>query len=138
MISKQSIHRILIKWSVEEEVIISMMLSKGGSLNRIGNGEKSGGKMAMGRTEEPLFESLLEAMPEDWLKNTGRYTLPDPKGKMAQLTLVLETEDEQETGFEFTYGIQSGGPPEDFVEYVEYAIELTDEWYENMTRKGKK
>lgn len=137
MIEKESINRILIKWTVEEETIISMMLSRNGSLNRIGSGEKSGGKMAMGNTDAPLFASLLEALPVDWLKNTGRYTLPNPKGKMANLALILET-DKEETGFEFIYGIQSDGPPEDMVEYVEYAIELTDEWYAEMTQKGKK
>lgn len=138
MINKQAIHRILIKWTVEEETIISLMLSQNGSINRIGSGESTGGKMAMGRTEEPIFQQLLEALPEDWLTNTGRYTLPDPKGKLAQLTIALESSHEEETGFEFTYGTQSDGPPEDMVEYVEYAIALTDEWYEEMTRKGRK
>ncbi len=137
MIEKQGIDRILVKWTIEEGILISLMLSRSGALNRIGTGDEKGGKMAMGNSEEAFFQTLLEAMPEEWLQNTGRYTLPSPKGKLATLTIALGGEN-LDTGFEFTYGSQSEGPPEDMVEFVEYAIELTDEWYQEAISKKKK
>ncbi|MEO0898323.1 MAG: hypothetical protein AAFY71_18060 [Bacteroidota bacterium] len=137
MINKEEIDRIYLQWLIEEENLITMMFSRSGSINRRGDGENLGGRPAMGRVEEPLFQQLLEALPLDWFQNTGRYTLPDPKGKMAKLTLAFEGE-KLDTGFEFMYGTQSDGPPEDMVEYIEFAMELSEEWYQSQGKKKKR
>jgi len=137
MIRKEKIDRIFFQWLIEEENLITMMFSRTGAINRRGDGENLGGKPAMGRTDETLFQHLIEALPMDWFQHTGRYTLPYPKGKTAKLTISFEGE-ELNAGFEFTYGTQSDGPPEDMIEYVELALELSEDWYQSQGKKKNK
>ncbi|MEL6629667.1 MAG: hypothetical protein AAFQ83_21570 [Bacteroidota bacterium] len=135
---KEKITQIFIKWEVDGESILSLMVSQTGAINRMGTMDgQTKGKFAMGTTDEPIFSALLQSVPGDWFSNEGRYALPDPKGKLAELTIGFSGND-VDTGIAFTYGTQSDGPPEDVIEYIEYALELTDPWYVNQTTKKKK
>ncbi|MEL6133599.1 MAG: hypothetical protein AAFR59_09580 [Bacteroidota bacterium] len=135
---KEKITQIFIKWEVDGDSILSLMVSQTGAINRMGAMDgQTKGKFAMGTTEEPIFTTLLQAVPGDWFSHEGRYTLPDPKGKRAVLSIAFSGV-EVDTGIAFTYGTQSDGPPEDIIEYIEYALELTDPWYETQTSKKKK
>ncbi len=134
------IDRIDIRWEVEQTPLLIMMLARSGALNRRGEGSEDPATflMAMGTTEDPIFLDLISQLPEEWLAHTGRYQLPDPQGKSVDLTITLTDGKGQETGFQFLYGSDSEGPPEDMIEFVELAMELTDPWYEEATRKQRK
>ena len=135
---KEKIMQIFIKWEVDGESILNLMVSKSGAINRMGSVDgQTKGKLAMGTTDAPLFENMLEGILQEWLEHAGRYTMPNPKGKAAELSIAFSG-DELDLGIAFTYGTQSDGPPEDIIEYVEYALEITDPWYEEQTQKKKR
>jgi len=128
---KTDIQRLLMKMSVGEDQVLSLMVSRSGTLNRMGDGDPGSPvrELVLGKTEEPLFEELLAAIPDEWMAHTGRYEMPDIAGARCELSVALEGETE-ETGFAFTFGTQSDGAPEEFVELVEMAMEMTDDWYQ--------
>ncbi|GAB4427056.1 MAG: hypothetical protein OHK0039_45250 [Bacteroidia bacterium] len=127
---RAKIDRIYFKLSVESKDIFSLMLARNGALNRLGSEDEEGSTaFFMGRTDEPLFDQLLASLSDDMLELTGRYEYPDLRGERCVLTITLEGQD-LETGFEFTYGSEAVGPPEEIVDWVDRAITLTDPWYE--------
>ncbi|MEM8901690.1 MAG: hypothetical protein AAGC85_26515 [Bacteroidota bacterium] len=137
-ISKDQIQQIHIQLSINEQDLLRIMLSTSGAINRMGDGslEDSSPAFFMGRTEEPFYEELMEAFSEDWLVNTGRYEFEDRTGDTAHFSITLSSEAE-ETGFAFTYGTTSQGPPEELVEWVSLAVELTQEWFEEQFARKK-
>ncbi|MEZ4774502.1 MAG: hypothetical protein R3D00_15060 [Bacteroidia bacterium] len=127
-----AIDSVFIKLEVNQQQLLYIRLSKSGAINRAGDGSpEDASSMFMGSSPEPFLESWLELLHADILEIAGRYTFPDPKGDVCILTLALEGP-ETDTGFEFTYGSLSEGPPEDIIELVEAAMAITDEWYENQ------
>ena len=105
-----------------------------------GSGEKEAAGFHMGHTEEPLFEQLVAEMEPEWEEMTGRYEMPEQKGEACELTISLEG-DELDTGFQFTFGSESAGPPEELLDWVEGAVAISQEWWEdqrNRKRKNKK
>jgi hypothetical protein len=128
---KADIQRLLMKMSVGEDQVLSLMVSRSGALNSMGDGNPGSEvrELVMGQTDEPLFDELLQAIPDEWMAHTGRYEMPEIKGARCELSVALEGETE-ETGFAFTFGTQSDGAPEEFVDLVEMAMEMTDEWYQ--------
>ena len=105
-------------------------------VNRRGNGNEADGAMVMGRPEEPIFEQLLAAIPPELFDGAGRYALPEPQGDPSELRLSF-TGPDLDTGFAFQYGSESMGPPDEFVELVELALELTEDWYQSK-RPGQR
>lgn len=134
--------RIFIKYAVNDEQLLYIMLSDRGTINRMGDGSPEEKKhVFMGRTETAVFSDLLDKIPADLMEMAGRYVFPDPKGDICTLTVGLEGEN-LDTGFEFTYGTESDGPPEEVVDIVEEAVALTEDWYQKQKaarrQKGKK
>lgn len=131
MISPEHIERVYIKWEIAEVPILMIMLSANGSVNRMGNGEEGNKNLQlyMGNTDEPLFVEFIRNVPDDMFDFAGRYTMPNPKGKLARLEIAFEG-DNIDTGFECLYGLDSEGPPEEMVTLVALALELTDPWVE--------
>lgn len=127
-----AIDSVFIKLEVNQQQLLYIKLSKSGAVNRAGDGSpEDASSMFMGNTSEPFLENWLKLLPAEMLENTGRYTFPDPQGDICLLTIALEGP-EMNTGFEFSYGSLSDGPPEDIIELVEGAMEITDEWYETQ------
>ena len=140
MINKKDIQQIYFRLSSEGRPYFSLMLSSTGSINRMGNGnsEEAFPQMAMGNIGPELFQELIDQIPEDWFSWAGRYTMPEQKGSREQLHIAFSSQ-QAETGFEFDYGSDSEGPPDELVSLTEYAISLTEEWYdEQLSRKNKK
>jgi len=138
MLTKAEIENIHISLVVNEEQVLALRVSKNGALNRMGDGSDDPKMrlMFMKRIEEPLFDRLMEVLSVDLLSMVGRYTFPDPKGDLTQLLITLEGDNEAETGFEFVYGSDSEGPPEEIIDFVEYAVELSDPYWEDfLSRK---
>jgi len=115
------------------------MMSRSGHVNRLGSGEYADKQrqVAMGKVGPHLFEQLLSGLDEAWLDWAGRYTFPDPKGAIYTLTIVFEG-DNWETGIAFTFGKESEGPPGDIWEFVDLAVDLTDEWYHSQKKPSNK
>ena len=135
--TKAEIENVHISLVVNEEQVLALRVSKNGALNRMGDGSDDPKMrlMFMKRIEEPLFDRLMEVLSVDLLSMVGRYTFPDPKGDLTQLLITLEGDNDIETGFEFVYGSDSEGPPEEIIDFVEYAVELSDPYWEDFLSK---
>lgn len=132
MLSKTEIEHVHFSLAVNDEQVLAIRFSQSGALNRMGDGsdDPEARIILMKRVKEPIFEQLLEALSDDLLALVGRYSFPDPKGDLTQLLITLEGKEDQETGFEFVYGAESDGPPEEIIDFVEYALELSDPYWE--------
>jgi hypothetical protein len=89
----------------------------------------------MGTTQKPLFKKLIQSIDKKVFELTGRYELPYEQGEHIHLTIHCKGDD-LDTGFEFSYGSESMGPPEEILAIVEKAVELTDAWYEEQLEKN--
>ncbi|MEM9984538.1 MAG: hypothetical protein AAF804_05520, partial [Bacteroidota bacterium] len=121
------------------ETLLHLVMTRGGMVNRIGNGEHPGGRMAMGRPEDPIFEDWLNAFRQvdAKLEHSGRYHLPEPKGEPSELSISLSGEDFDQ-GYAFYYGSESMGPPEEFLALTELALDLSEDWYQDQTSKQRR
>ena len=135
----EKIQQIEIKLLASEEALLHLVMTRGGMVNRIGDGEQPGGKMAMGRPEEPIFEEWLAAFQQvdAKLEHVGRYHLPEPKGESSELSISLSGEG-FEQGYAFYFGSESMGPPEEFLALTELALDLTEDWYQSQTTKQRR
>lgn len=130
------IDQIEIKLTVADEVYLQIVMMRNGMINRLGDGNEADGALAMGKPEEPIFDAYLQAIPTELFAEAGRYELPDQRGDSSELVISFSG-DGVDTGFAFRYGSESMGPPEEFVELVDLALELTEEWYQTR-RPGQK
>jgi hypothetical protein len=135
-ISVEQIDQIEIKLTVADEVYLQIVMMRNGMINRRGNGNEADGALVMGRPEDPIFEAYLQAIPAELLAEAGRYELPDQQGAPSELILSFSGEG-IDTGFAFRYGSESMGPPDEFVELTDLALELTEAWYQSK-RPGQK
>lgn len=134
-----NIQQIYIKLEAEEETVLSLMLSASGAINRMGDGsgDPEVGRFFMGNTREPLFRQLIQSIDPKVFELAGRYELPYEAGEHIQLTIHCKGE-KLDTGFDFSFGSESMGPPEEILAIVEKAVELTDEWYEQQLMKNQR
>ena len=125
------IDSIFIKWTGEKGALLIISCSRSKSLSRLGDASLvfPPSPIQMGKVEEPLFEHLSQIIAPEWFEFSGRYEFPNIRENRQTLTIQF-TGDTLDTGFEFTFGEGSEGPPEDIVEFVEIAIELTEPWYQ--------
>lgn len=131
-----SADKVFAKLEVKGETELMVMLAKSGAVNRMGGMDDDHNPFCIGTSEESLFEAFMAEVPSELDEMTGRYTFPDPKGDLCMLTLALSGEN-LDTGFEFTYGSESEGPPEEVIALIEVLLDLTDDWY-NEQRERKK
>jgi hypothetical protein len=136
---KSQIQKVYLKLEADGKSVLSIMLTAGGALNRQGDGsgDPDFDRFFMGSTTDGLFERFMAEVSEEMLEWSGRYELPDPKGERCVLTLAFEGKD-IDTGFEFKYGAESEGPPEEFLALFDLATELTDPWYENQLNRNRR
>lgn len=136
--SLQNADRIFIQWDIADKQVLRILLSRTGSVNRSGFGDvdKLSAPLCMGHLgDTTAYDTLLGLIPDSWIDMAGRYTLPNAQGTICTLSIGLEGET-IDTGFAFTYGMDSDGPPEEFVYLVDLAMELTEPWYtEQIARK---
>jgi len=135
-VSLDQIDQLEIKLTVANEVYLQIVMMRNGMVNRRGDGNEADGSLVMGRPEEPIFEAYLQAIPPELFAEVGRYELPDQQGDPSELVISFSGEG-VDTGFAFRYGSESMGPPEEFVELVDLALELTEEWYQTK-RPGQR
>lgn len=135
----EQIESVHIQLEVEGETVLSIKLSASGTLNRMGDGsgEKEQSGWFLGSTEEPLFAEWGSLLNDELMAMTGRYEYPDPIGEKTELTISLEGNGES-TGFGFIYGSDSVGPPEEIMELVNAAVDVTEDWWESQKFKRKR
>jgi hypothetical protein len=120
--------------SVAGEPYLVITLTRSGTINRMHLSEAGVPALSMGRTTENWFEQVIADFTPELLQEAGRYEIPITAGQPCELTVVLSN-DSEETGFAFTYGSESMGPPEEIVDIVEKAMDLTEEWFETQQRR---
>ena len=125
-----------------ENTILSILLAADGSIKRMGNGRFSDidtkKELHIGAGQEQLFRDFASIIPDEIFEYAGRYDLPEPQGLPCQLTLLLQGRDDSGIGYEFNYGSESQGPPEEIQELVTTAIKITDKWLEAQNIKTPK
>lgn len=125
-----------------ENTILSILLAVDGSIKRMGNGRFSDidakKELHIGAGQEQLFRDFVSHIPNDIFKYAGRYDLPEPQGLPCTLTLLFQGHDDSGVGYEFNYGSESQGPPEEIQELVTVAIETTNKWLEAQNIKTSK
>ncbi|MCB0844203.1 MAG: hypothetical protein KDE26_13195 [Bacteroidetes bacterium] len=137
-IQKNQIQKVFIKLESEGKQVLYLFFSEMGTINRMGDGSNEGiSRFFMGQTEDPVFQDFMEEFPAELLSLAGRYTFPNPQGEICFLEITLEGE-EINTGFAFTYGADSEGPPEEIFELVNLALDLSDPWYEDQLNQKKR
>lgn len=127
---------VAITLMVDEQQVLFVLLAVDGSINRAGSGTVDDDErdLFIGVTEDPLFETFISRIPEEIFEHAGRYEHPSPEGAPCQLTIIfrLKEQEDQATGFEFIYGAESEGPPQEIREMVVSALEITQPWYEQQ------
>jgi hypothetical protein len=109
-----------------------ILLATDGSINRLGNGgvNNQDKDLFMGITLEPLFEQLMSHLTDEMLEFMGGYDIPEKKGFPCSLSIGLMFTNGEENGFEFSYGSESHGPPQEISEFVIAALDITEPWYQ--------
>ena len=123
---------ISVSLEVGAEKTLFILLSEDGTINRMGIGEVSyldHKSLYMGRTNEQLFSKLRSRLTDDLLPHMGRYDVEEKRGQPCRLRIALQFSDGSGGGFEFNYGSESPGPPQELLDFVRAAIEVTDPWY---------
>ena len=139
----QDIDALFIKWESIQGNLLIISCSRSGSISRLGDESLSfpPSPICIGKTEEPLFNELMDAFQEEWLEYAGRYEFPNLTEEKQTLTVQFTGED-LDTGFEFIFDEHSEGPPEDILQFVELALAATAPWYQDQlaakTQKKRK
>ncbi len=128
---KEEIDAIVINQQIDGQPSLFVLLANDGTINRIGTGAADNKEKALfiGHTQGELFLRFMEQVDEAIFENAGVYKHPDPKGAACKLELAFRRP-EGPVGFEFHFGTESEGPPEEIAALVKHAIELTEPWYE--------
>lgn len=127
---KEEIDAVVINQEVDGQPSLFVLLANDGTINRIGTGAIDNSEKALfiGQTGDGLFERFMEKVDEAIFENSGAYKHPDPKGRACKLELAFRRPSGP-LGFEFHFGSESEGPPEEISALVIHAIELTEPWY---------
>lgn len=132
MTTVADIKAIFVSLEVGGEKTLFILLSDDGTINRMGNGQLSYGDRKhfyIGRTREPLFSKLRSHLTDDMLRYMGRYNLPEKLGEICCFKIGLQFADGRSSGFEINYGSESAGPPQELVDFLQAALEVTNPWY---------
>jgi len=130
MLDKEQVVTALISLKVEDKTSLFILLCADGTINRqgVGSATRFEGDLFIGRTQEPLFEEFMRSVENEMFQHAGLYDVPDKVGERCHLKILLESKEEM-SGWEFIYGAQSQGPPEEITHMVKEAVRLTDPWF---------
>jgi hypothetical protein len=136
---KEEFDAVVISLEVNEQPALFVLLAADRTVNRIGTGALDNVEKALfiGATADNLFEKFMQKVSEDMFEHAGCYAQPEPKGQPCKLTMAFRRPKDP-VGFEFSFGSESEGPPEELAELVKYAAELTEPWYEKQKQMAAK
>jgi hypothetical protein len=126
----------LITLLYSDEQILVVLLDKAGSINRLGDGtpSQSDKTLYIGVVREPIFDELIEVVPDTIFRYAGRMEARERRGIECVLTEAFFHKDGRVIPFEVLYGSESQGPPSELVTIVKRAIQLTDPWWYDQPR----
>ena len=130
---KDEFDAVVISLKVNEQPALFVLLAADRTVNRIGTGALDNVEKALfiGATADNLYEKFMAKVRDDMFEHAGCYDQPEPKGQPCKLTMAFRRPKDP-VGFEFSFGSESEGPPEELAELVKYATELTEPWYETQ------
>lgn len=133
MTIRHEIQRIQIVLQADERLLLHIVLSSDGTVQRLGSGRLDNKEFELvnGVADRAIFDELLKSLPESFLESEGSYNDPDLRGQRLGLSITLMVAG-REHSFQIVYGSESEGPPDDVVAFVVAAKELTESWYQRM------
>jgi hypothetical protein len=134
------IKAISVSLEVGSEKTLFILLSEDGTINRMGSGELSYAdrkNLYVGRTNEPLFAKLRNRLDDEILRYMGRYDVPEKLGQICRFRIGLQFADHTSNGFEINYGSESKGPPQELLDFLHAAVEVTDPWYHGFQQNSR-
>ena len=116
--------------------VLWILLARDGSINRQGDGTPTPADrhMFIGVVKEPLFDQLMEVVPDELFRHGGWLELENREGIDTTLGVMFQHDDGREIPFEVLFGSESGGVPPEIQAILGRALELTDPWW-NEQRK---
>lgn len=116
-----------------DRLILVVLLARDGSINRLGDATiKADDTWYIGKVQEPLFDRLLEVVPDDLFQYAGRLEIPDRRGTDCELTVLFQHKNGRGVPFQVLFGSESEDVPAELQEIVSRAIELTDAWWKEQ------
>ncbi len=108
-----------------------ILIASDGTINRLGTGtvNNKDNDLFIGISHEPLFNRLMAHIDDRMLMYLGAYEIPQKLGVSSKLSIGFCFANAKENGYVFSYGSKSQGPPQEIVEFVKAAVELTDPWF---------
>lgn len=137
MLRKTEVETLLFSLKAEHEQILFILLTKDGTINRLGSGANDTdlGDLFMGKVKEPIFEQVLEKVPEAVVAEPKTsYRIANGTGTQYELTMMFKGKG-KESGVSIRC-CESEGPPEAIRDALEYAIKATDPWYRDFKAKA--
>jgi hypothetical protein len=130
---KQDITGVTIRLNAAGKPVLLIHLGADGSITRMGTGavENEEGALFMGSTDTGIFQALLADVDDDMLTKAGTFTARHQKGDPCELSVIFSGPSEGAV-YEFQYGSESEGPPQELRDLVIRALELTEPWYEEQ------
>lgn len=127
---------ITISLDVEDKPSLFVLLTKDGTVNRLGTGAENNTEndLYIG-VNHGLFEKMIERIDPQIFELKGEYKSYEIKGKSCRLVVGFGFDDETQDGSIWIYGTQSAGPPPEIANFVVSAVELTEPWFEDQ-KKG--
>jgi hypothetical protein len=122
---------IMVTLEVDGEPSLFVLLTKNGTVNRMGTGndQSPDTNMFIGVTDPSVFNRVLKrSVPviDQWI---GRFDSPDIEGQSCKLVLGFKNLDGTELLSQWAYGSQSIGPPSVVSAIVLESLHATERWY---------
>ena len=130
---REKISEFIIRLEIGEDISLFLLMGNDGKINRMGTGEADHieKKLFVGTIHPINFANFIDAISEQTLQSPGSFRLDGRAGKPCVLLVMFKAGGEN-LRFEFAYRSESEGPPEEICEWVERALEITDEWYDQQ------
>lgn len=130
------INAVHVTLEIGDKQALFILLAADGTINRFGTGSVNNkdNDLFIGVTQEPLFKQLLSNLDDDMLDHMGGYDVPEQHGIPCKLSIGLAFAGDYENGFGFRYGSESQGPPEEIIQFVTAAVQLTDPWFQEQKK----
>lgn len=132
--SADNVTGIMVTLEIGGEQALFVLLSKDGSINRLGTGSEGNTEkdMFIGVADTTAFEAVRAKcgpIIDQWL---GGFGAPDIAGKPCKLAVGFQTTDGTELVSQWQYGTESQGPPPDVAAVVIKSVQATEDWYQKQ------
>ncbi|MEY4753901.1 MAG: hypothetical protein RJA44_1576 [Pseudomonadota bacterium] len=136
MRTSEDITAIALRIEAGGRQVLFILLAADGTVNRQGTGtaDNTESDLFIGKTKDPLFQSVRHLADAEVLDLTGRYVAQEIVGLHCVLTVCFLFADEESQELVFEYGSKSLGPPPKFAALVEKLCLITEPWYKQQKK----